>query len=154
MEQPGCRLQDSSFEARLRRFLLRDRTSSRSASAVDSTTLIQYFAVMSHKPASLLTASDIASMPGTQKTHFLNPRAQRLNKSLGDATGLQNMGVHHVEVPPGAWSTEQHRHFCEKEAVYVLSGMGLLELDDEVLPIAAGDFVGLPAGGPAQCSLP
>ncbi len=105
---------------------------------------------MSREPPCLLSASTIASMPGTQKAHFLNSEARRLNKSLGDATGLQRLGIHWVEVPPGSLSTEQHRHFCEEEAVYVLAGTGILELDDDALPISEGDFVGLPAGGPAH----
>ena len=42
----------------------------------------------------LLTAQDIDQMAGDRKVHFLNPNAVRLNKSLGDAVGLQHMGGH------------------------------------------------------------
>jgi len=33
-------------------------------------------------------------MPGHEKTHFLNPDMLRLGRSLGDAVGLEQLGVH------------------------------------------------------------
>ena len=36
----------------------------------------------------LVTAAEIAAMEGLRKTHFLNPNAVRVNKSLGDLAGL------------------------------------------------------------------
>ena len=92
----------------------------------------------------LLTAQDIKGMKGEHKVHFLNPGAIRINKSLGDAVGLQDMGIHLIEVKPGDDSTEYHRHYYEEEAVYVLSGRGTLTVDGDCYPIAAGDFAGFP----------
>jgi uncharacterized cupin superfamily protein len=97
-----------------------------------------------------LSAIEIAQLAGTQKTHFLNANAQRLNKSLGDATGLHHLGIHWVEIAPGHVSTELHRHHHEEEAVYVLQGEGTVQLDEDVVPVSSGDFVGLPVGGPAH----
>jgi len=97
-----------------------------------------------------LTAAEVENLEGTRKTHFLNSQARRLNKSLGDATGLQNIGIHWVELAPGDASTELHRHYSEEEAVYVLEGAGQAQLDDEIVAIGPGDFIGLPAGGPAH----
>lgn len=42
----------------------------------------------------LLKKSEIDAMQGEHKTHFLNANAQRLNKSLGDATGMKSIGIH------------------------------------------------------------
>lgn len=97
-----------------------------------------------------LTATEVENLEGTQKVHFLNHRARRLNKSLGDATGLKNIGIHWVELAPGDSSTELHRHYDEEEAVFVLEGVGHVQLDDETTPLGPGDFIGLPAGGPAH----
>ena len=36
----------------------------------------------------LVTRDEIDAYEGIGKTHFLNPNGQRLNKSLGDLTGL------------------------------------------------------------------
>jgi uncharacterized cupin superfamily protein len=92
----------------------------------------------------LLMAQDIAEMPGERKVHFLNPNAVRINKSLGDAIGLQHMGVHLIQVEPGRESTEYHIHHEEEEAVYVLSGKGILVIEAENFAIRPGDFFGFP----------
>ena len=49
----------------------------------------------------LLTAADIEALEGQEITHFLNPNAVRLNKSLGDAVGMSQIGVHMISVEPG-----------------------------------------------------
>ncbi len=69
----------------------------------------------------LLTKAQIDEMEGLQKQHFLNLDAQRVNKSLGDRTGMTGLGFHIISVPPGKHSTEFHRHYFEDECVYVLS---------------------------------
>ena len=67
----------------------------------------------------ILTADEIGVMQGLQKTHFLNEDARRVNKSLGDLTGLTGIGFHIIEVQPGDETTEFHRHNYEDECVYV-----------------------------------
>ena len=101
-------------------------------------------------PSHLLRAADIAAMPGEQKTHFLNPNAVRLNKSLGDAVGLRQLGVHLIEVAPGRDSTELHVLHYEEECIYVLSGVATLTLGDRRFEVAAGDFIGHPVRGEAH----
>jgi len=66
----------------------------------------------------LLRANEIQSMQGIEKTHFLNTNAVRVNKSLGDATGLTGIGVHIIEVEPGCDTTEFHVHHHEDECVF------------------------------------
>lgn len=95
----------------------------------------------------LLTAEAIASMKGLAKTHFLNPNARRINKSLGDATGLTGLGIHLIEVEPGCDTTETHVHYFEDEAVYVLSGTATATIGDASHDIKSGDFVGYRKGG-------
>ena len=98
----------------------------------------------------ILTREAIEVMTGAEKVHFLNPNGRRINKSLGDATGLRGFGVHLIEVPVGADSTEYHVHHQEDECVYVLSGAARVTLDEQTFDLGPGDFVGLPAGGPAH----
>lgn len=97
-----------------------------------------------------LSAAEIAAMDGVRKTHYLNPAAIRLNKSLGDVTGLKNIGVHLVSIEPGHHSTEYHAHRFEEEAIYVLAGSGLAVIGEELQQIGAGDFIGCPANGIAH----
>ena len=89
-------------------------------------------------------------MAGLDKTHFLNPNAKRINKSLGDATGLTGIGFHIIEVEPGHETTEYHVHYHEDECVYVLAGTGTATIGTQDVPINPGDFIGYRAGGLAH----
>lgn len=82
--------------------------------------------------------------------HPLNPRAKRRTLSLGDETGLRRCAVHLNVIAPGDESTESHVHACVDEFVYIISGRGSVYLDDSEHEVAAGDFIGFPAHGPAH----
>ena len=97
-----------------------------------------------------LSAKDIDEMEGVRKTHFLNDQAKRINKSLGDAVGLKNLGVHMISVEPGHYSTEYHCHHYEEECIYVLSGTGTATLGNRRQAVGPGDFVGCPINGVAH----
>ena len=98
----------------------------------------------------ILTKNDIDHLEGTEKTHFLNPKAQRMNKSLGDAAGLTGFGFHLIEVEPGCDTTEHHVHYFEDECVYVLSGNATAFIGEDAHPIGPGDFIGYRKGGLAH----
>ena len=95
----------------------------------------------------ILTREEIDSLDGVEKTHFLNDNAQRLNKSLGDLTGLQGLGFHIIEVQPGRESTELHAHHYEDECVYILEGEAEATIGDKTYTVRAGDFIGFRARG-------
>ncbi len=97
-----------------------------------------------------LSAREIEQLEGVEKQHFLNPEALRINKSLGDAVGLQKMGVHQISVPAGHYSTEYHVHHYEEECIYILSGSGVATLGNEQQRVNAGDFIGCPINGKAH----
>ncbi|MEJ2019413.1 MAG: cupin domain-containing protein [Maritimibacter sp.] len=97
-----------------------------------------------------IPAEDIAAMEGLDKTHFLNPNAKRINKSLGDLAGLTGFGFHIIEVEPGRETTEHHRHFFEDECVYVLSGEATARIGDDRFQVKSGDFLGYRKGGEAH----
>lgn len=98
----------------------------------------------------VVSAADIEAMEGLAKTHFLNPRARRINKSLGDLTGITGFGFHIIEVAPGDVSTEFHAHHHEDECVFVLAGTGTARIGDETLSVGPGDFIGYRKGGLAH----
>ncbi len=98
----------------------------------------------------LLTKQEIEEMEGLKKTHFLNPNAQRINKSLGDLTGLTGIGFHIIEIEPTFESTETHVHHFEEECVYVLEGEATAIIGDEKFKVFPGDFIGYRAGGKAH----
>lgn len=92
----------------------------------------------------LLKADYIEQMEGERKVHFLNPNAVRINKSLGDAVGLNNIGIHLVHIEPKHDATEYHKHYFEEECVYILSGKGTAIIEGDRYLVEKGDFLGLP----------
>ena len=97
----------------------------------------------------LLTARAITAMKEVRRVHRLNARAVRNDKSLGDAVGLLEMGIHLVTIRPGDQTTEYHTHYCDEEFVYILSGHGVAEIGNRKVKIGPGDFMGF-----TTCSLP
>ena len=98
----------------------------------------------------IVKQEEIEQYEGVEKTHFLNSNAQRRNKSLGDLTGLQNIGFHIIEIEPGKESTELHMHYHEEECVYILEGTAESTIGVQVSGVKAGDFIGYRAGGEAH----
>jgi uncharacterized cupin superfamily protein len=92
----------------------------------------------------------IAALNGQKKTHFLNSKAKRRDKSLGDLTGLTGLGFHIVEIKPGFESSEYHRHLYEDECVYILQGEATVRIGDHKRKVGIGDFIGFRAGGMAH----
>jgi len=98
----------------------------------------------------LVTKEEIEQFEGISKTHFLNDNAKRINKSLGDLTGLTGIGFHIIEIQPGHESTEFHKHYHEDECVYILEGAAEAQIGGEIFSVKAGDFLGYRAGGEAH----
>ena len=98
----------------------------------------------------LVTREEIEALPGLRKAHFLNPNAVRVNKSLGDLTGLTGLGFHLIEVAPGHETTEHHMHHQEDECVFILSGQATAWIGEESFAVKAGDFLGYRKGGLAH----
>jgi uncharacterized cupin superfamily protein len=56
------------------------------------------------------------------------------------------MGVSHVTLEPGAWSSQRHWHDREDEFVVMLSGEAILVDDAGETMLHAGDCLAFPAG--------
>lgn len=98
----------------------------------------------------LVPRAEIDAMEGLHKSHFLNDGAKRINKSLGDLTGLTGFGFHLIEVRPGDETTEYHVHHYEDECVYVLAGTATAVIGEAEHAIGPGDFIGYRKGGLAH----
>jgi uncharacterized cupin superfamily protein len=91
-----------------------------------------------------LVRSAREGLPSQSFSHPLNPKSEVHMQSLGDAVGLERIGIHVVRVPPGKESFVYHAHHTEEEFVYILSGRGMAEIDDEEVEVGPGDFMGFP----------
>jgi mannose-6-phosphate isomerase-like protein (cupin superfamily) len=69
----------------------------------------------------------------------IRPLVDRIN------TGISSVSLAHATVAPGA-ETVWHRLFDTDEIYFVLSGRGLMWVDDECREVGPGDAVWIPAG--------
>ena len=67
---------------------------------------------------------------------------------LAKAVGLNQFGVNHVTLEPGACSSLRHWHEGEDEFVLVLTGAVVLIDENGEHLLEAGDYAGFPAGAP------
>ncbi|HIK14446.1 MAG TPA: cupin domain-containing protein [Leptolyngbyaceae cyanobacterium M33_DOE_097] len=98
---------------------------------------------MDAKKNYLLPADQIEALLQTF-SHPWNPKSEIAGTQLGKAVGLQRTGVNFVRVAPGKESFIYHSHYREEEWIYILSGQGTAEIEDEEFEIKAGDFMGFP----------
>jgi uncharacterized cupin superfamily protein len=77
---------------------------------------------------------------------FDAPVQGRWYRRLAPPSGLTKMGVSHVTLKPGAWSSQRHWHREEDEFVVMLVGEAVLVEDDGERVMRAGDCASFPAG--------
>lgn len=65
---------------------------------------------------------------------------------LGRAAGSEKLYVNIDDVEPGAKSTKYHNHSAQEEFFLILSGSGILRINEAEHPVKQGDFVAKPAG--------
>ena len=93
---------------------------------------------------------ELDAIPQTNATGYppvyADKIAGRWYRRLAPATGLQDFGVSHVTLHPGAWSSQRHWHEGEDEFVVLLSGHAVLIDDHGETPLAPGDCCAFPKG--------
>ena len=77
---------------------------------------------------------------------FNEPVAGRWVRRLAPATGLTEMGVSHVVLKPGAWSSQRHWHEGEDEFLVMLAGEAVMIEDEGETLMRAGDMAAWPKG--------
>lgn len=95
---------------------------------------------------------DLDTIPQTNATGypapFDAPVAGRWYRRLAPPSGLTEMGVSHVTLKPGAWSSQRHWHDSEDEFVVMLAGEAVLIEDEGETVLRAGDCAAFPKGAP------
>ena len=92
----------------------------------------------------LIKADEVAEGAGSF-SHPWNPNSEIIGTRLTTLVGLQRTGVSLVRwSPTGKESFIYHSHYREEEWIYIISGRGVAEIDDEEYEVAAGDFMGFP----------
>src|SRR5262245_11834160 len=89
----------------------------------------------------------IWDLPGEPRPRFSSyPVVGSTIRTLSNATGMTQMGVHLRSVEPGMAGTMRHFHTVEEEWVYIVRGRGTVRIGPHRLPVRAGSFVGFPPG--------
>lgn len=95
---------------------------------------------------------DLDAIPPVNRTSYPPPYDEavqgRWQRRLAPVAGLTAMGVSHVVLRPGAWSSQRHWHAEEDELVVVLSGECVLVEDGGETVLHAGDIAAWPKGVP------
>jgi uncharacterized cupin superfamily protein len=91
----------------------------------------------------LVQADEVAGAVGPF-SHPWNPNSEIHGARLSSMAGLSRVGVSWMKVPAGKESFVYHSHDREEEWIYILSGRGIAEIDDEEYEVGAGDFMGFP----------
>ena len=88
----------------------------------------------------------LSELPLTEQRH--GTRFTASMAQLPAAAGARKLGARLTEVPPGKTAWPHHCHHVNEEMFVILAGRGTLRLGEAGHPIAAGDVVVCPAGGP------
>jgi len=93
---------------------------------------------------------DLTAIPQTNATgypsEFADKVQERWYRRLAPAGALTDFGVSHVELKPGAWSSQRHWHEDEDEFVVMLAGEAVLVDDSGRTPMRTGDSAAFPKG--------
>ena len=92
----------------------------------------------------LIKADEVAERAGSF-SHPWNPNSEIIGTRLSTLVGLSRTGVSLIRIPTGKESFVYHSHHREERWIYVISGRGVAEIDDEEFEVATGDFMGFPA---------
>ena len=91
---------------------------------------------------------DLSQIERTNRTGYPAPYsddvAGRFYRRVGQATGLKDIGVSHVVLEPGAWSSQRHWHEGIDEFVVMLDGEAVLVEDDGETVLRPGDCAVFP----------
>jgi quercetin 2,3-dioxygenase len=101
-------------------------------------------------PPRILVRATERGEPSGPHGHPYNPNAEMHGWMISRAAGLRRVAVNLAWIPPGKEAAIYHRHHREEEWVYFLEGRGVVEVDDVVHEVGAGDFASFPPGSAHQ----
>ena len=91
---------------------------------------------------------DLGALPPSNgaayPAEYAGPFAKRWVRRVGEAAALDDFGVSHVTLEPGAQSSLRHWHEKEDEIVIMLSGVATLVDDAGRTPMGPGDIAVFP----------
>jgi uncharacterized cupin superfamily protein len=77
-------------------------------------------------------------------SHPWNSNSMITGTQISRLTGLKRTAVSLAKIPPGKESFIYHLHHREEEWIYIISGKGIAEIDEQEYEVSIGDFMGFP----------
>lgn len=95
---------------------------------------------------------DLSQIENTNRTGYPVPYSNdvvgRFYRRVGQSAGLRDIGVSHVVLEPGAWSSQRHWHEGIDEFVVMLEGEAVLVEDEGETVLKPGDCAAFPKDVP------
>ena len=92
--------------------------------------------------------ADLSAIEETSRTGYPSPFDRdvggRHYRRVGQASGLSLLGISHVVLEPGAWSSQRHWHEGIDEIVVMLDGEAVLIEDGSETILGPGDIATFP----------
>ncbi len=88
----------------------------------------------------------LSSLPLERFSHGAHYQSE--DAEISDRLGLSQLGAVYTEVEPGKSACPFHVHHGEDEMFVILAGEGSYRFGNNTHPVAAGDVLGAPRGGP------
>ena len=93
---------------------------------------------------------DLDAIPRTNATGYPPPFDEdvqgRWYRRLAPAAGFMKLGASHVQLDPGAFSSQRHWHEGQDELVVMLQGEAVLIEDEGEVAVGPGDILTFAAG--------
>lgn len=83
-------------------------------------------------------------------SHPLAENSRLFLLPLSDRVGMSRIGLSLARIPPGKDGFLPHAHAGQEEFLYIISGLGVLTINDSRTEVSAGDLVGFPTDGAAH----
>ena len=98
---------------------------------------------MTNRPSFIRSTSDVP-----ERTHVYPQSTESMGpmRRLGNAAGLQRIGINIQRLPPGTRSSWPHAEENEEEFVYVIDGVVDAWIDGDTHRMVAGELAAFPAG--------
>jgi uncharacterized cupin superfamily protein len=95
----------------------------------------------------LIRTAELPANSAVHIRHPFNPKSEVFIQRLGDRVGMKRAHLSLARIPPGKESFVPHSHSMEEEFLFILAGEGLAEIDEDMIRVGPGDYLGFPIDG-------
>jgi uncharacterized cupin superfamily protein len=95
----------------------------------------------------VIRTAELPAESAVRVKHPFNPKSEIFMHRLSDRVGMKRAHLSLARVPPGKESFIPHSHSMQEEFLFILAGEGLAEIDEDMIRVGPGDYMGFPIDG-------